>query len=370
LAQLLWTEPGLSQQIIPQADLFSGTAAPATAGTPTRRWTVYDGQTPLLDFDGSGHQTARYLSVPGAIDELLARQTASGVAWYLDDRQGSVKDLINNSGTTIDHVDYTAYGQPTAESAPSQGDRIKYAAMEFDAAIGIYYDRARYYDAAAGRFISPDPSGFDAGDSDLYRYTSNEPTDFSDPTGLDDKPGRIQIDPANGPIDNKPAPGPMLRPGTPTPGDAGNGGGNKGGEGGGSSNGGEGAFNGGSPTGRGPNVPKPVRGPGNTLPGGGFDPKNPKPGIEVCPVVPGRNPKPGGGWKPFPTMFPPNQTVGYSWYRRPSDGKWFLIYYFPDGANPSAGCRSQGEPLGGGGGFRTGMPDPPPGFNPPGVGNF
>lgn len=65
-----------------------------TNGTATTRWTVYDGQTPLLDFNGAGQQTARYLSVPGAIDELLARQTASGVAWYLDDRQESVQDIM------------------------------------------------------------------------------------------------------------------------------------------------------------------------------------------------------------------------------------------------------------------------------------
>ena len=63
----------------------------------TTRRTVYDGQTPLLDFNGSGQQTARYLSIPGAIDELLARQTASGVAWYLDDRLGSVRRRIAKS---------------------------------------------------------------------------------------------------------------------------------------------------------------------------------------------------------------------------------------------------------------------------------
>jgi len=181
LAQLRWTEPGGSDAIIPQADLFSTTAG----GTPTVRWTVYDGQTPLLDFNGSGTLVARYLSVPGAIDELLARQTASGVAWYLDDRQGSVKDLINNAGAVLDHVDYTAYGQVAAESAPAQGDRFKYAGMELDAAINLYYDRRRYFDPAAGRFISPDPSGFSAGDADIYRFGGNEPANVIDPSGLD-----------------------------------------------------------------------------------------------------------------------------------------------------------------------------------------
>ena len=162
---------------------IAGLATPTPAGASAVRWTVYDGQTPLLDFNGFGQQTARYLSVPGAIDELLARQTASGVAWYLDDREGSVGDIINNSGTVLDHVDYTAYGQVAAESAPGQGDRFKYAGMEFDAAIGMYYDRARYYDPAAGRFVVMDPIGFMAKDSNLYRFAKSDPIDFVDPSG-------------------------------------------------------------------------------------------------------------------------------------------------------------------------------------------
>ena len=153
-------------------------------GSAATRWTVYDGMTPLLDYNGSGTLQARYLSVPGAIDELLARQTTSGVAWYLDDREGSVKDLVSNSGAVLDHVDYTAYGQVAAESVPTQGDRFKYAGMELDAAINFYYDRARYYDPAAGRFIGQDPTGFAAGDDNLYRYTSNEPTNAIDVSGL------------------------------------------------------------------------------------------------------------------------------------------------------------------------------------------
>ena len=159
--------------------------APAPAGASAVRWTVYDGQTPLLDFDGSGHQTARYLSVPGAIDELLARQTSSGVAWYLDDREGTVGDLVNNAGTVIDHVDYTAYGTVAAESAPANGDRFRYAGMEYDAAISLYYDRDRYYDPAAGRFVSQDPSGFSGSYGNLYMYSDNDTPNAIDLSGED-----------------------------------------------------------------------------------------------------------------------------------------------------------------------------------------
>jgi hypothetical protein len=48
----------------------------------------------------------------------------------------------------------------------------------------LNYYRARYYDSRVGRFISVDPMGFDAGDTNLYRYVGNNSTNATDPTGL------------------------------------------------------------------------------------------------------------------------------------------------------------------------------------------
>lgn len=46
------------------------------------------------------------------------------------------------------------------------------------------YYRARYYDQAAGRFISEDPSRFSSGGNNFYSYTFNRPTVLIDPSGL------------------------------------------------------------------------------------------------------------------------------------------------------------------------------------------
>ena len=45
------------------------------------------------------------------------------------------------------------------------------------------------YDPGLGRWLEQDPSGFDAGDTNLYRYVGNAPTVFTDPSGLQQRPG-------------------------------------------------------------------------------------------------------------------------------------------------------------------------------------
>lgn len=148
------------------------------------RYTLYDGQTPLLDFNGSGTVTSRYLNGP-AVDQVLARDnTSGGVAWYLTDRLGTVRDIVDNTGAIIDHIDYGAFGNVLAESTPASGDRFKYAGMEADSYTGLYYDRARWYDPNGGKFIGQDPIGFSGGDGNLYRYVGNRPINATDSTGL------------------------------------------------------------------------------------------------------------------------------------------------------------------------------------------
>lgn len=43
------------------------------------------------------------------------------------------------------------------------------------------------YDPALGRFLTSDPLGLAAGDTNFYRYVGNSPVNFTDPDGLDKK---------------------------------------------------------------------------------------------------------------------------------------------------------------------------------------
>jgi RHS repeat-associated protein len=58
-----------------------------------------------------------------------------------------------------------------------------FTGREYDGEIGLYYLRARYYDASTGRFISRDPIG-QVDDVNLYGYVQNNPLRFIDLMGL------------------------------------------------------------------------------------------------------------------------------------------------------------------------------------------
>ncbi|MGQ9576334.1 MAG: RHS repeat domain-containing protein [Thermoguttaceae bacterium] len=118
------------------------------------------------------------------MDRILGRLSNAGtLAWYLTDHLGSVRDIATMQGQVIDHVRYDSFGRVLYESKPSAGDRFKFTARELDP-TGQYFYRARYYDAALGRFTREDPLRLDAGDLDLYRYVKNAPTRANDPEGL------------------------------------------------------------------------------------------------------------------------------------------------------------------------------------------
>jgi RHS repeat-associated protein len=164
-----------------------------TASGTTETFYVSDGANVVLEFqddDGpSGPNppvlSARNLFGP-AVDEILAQDDGMGhVLWSLDDHLGSVRDLIDSSGTVANHITYDSFGKVLAQSDATRSIGYGFTGREFDAETGLQYNRARYYDANTGRFLSADPSGFASGALNLYAYVGNDPVDLIDPLGLD-----------------------------------------------------------------------------------------------------------------------------------------------------------------------------------------
>jgi RHS repeat-associated protein len=157
----------------------------------TQTWTLYDGSDPIMDFNSSGSLEMRYLNGPTGdlVDSVIARESSGGtVAWYLPDRLGTIRDLINNSGSIIDHIDFSAFGTALDESSPSNGDRMMgFGGMERDTVTGMNLAVNRVQDPGTGRWTSQDPLNFASGDVDLYRFVGNSPSNVGDPSGLDAK---------------------------------------------------------------------------------------------------------------------------------------------------------------------------------------
>ncbi len=155
-----------------------------------------DGGNVVLDFvdpDGSGAQaiamSKRYL-YGEAVDQLFAQEDLSKTLgdaarnlWPLVDHLGTVRDLAKQDGTIAAHYKYDSFGNVT--SGDTSKTRYLFTSREFDTATKLQYNRARYYDAAVGRWISEDPLGFAAGDANVGRYVGNRPTGATDPSGLD-----------------------------------------------------------------------------------------------------------------------------------------------------------------------------------------
>ena len=145
-----------------------------------------------LWYDDNNNKTGRYIH-GNEVDQPLAHYYDLGGTtkefWYHKDRQGSVVNVTDGSGTIVNTVTYEGFGRFTETNkdfkAGVQG-MYKWTGRAYDYESGLQYNRARYYDPNfLGRWISQDPIGFDAGDSNLYRYVKNGYLGARDPSGLD-----------------------------------------------------------------------------------------------------------------------------------------------------------------------------------------
>lgn len=98
----------------------------------------------------------------------------------IHDHRGSLVTLLDRYGRPSATYRYTAFGEPlnTHALCPWQ-----FASKRLDPETGFIYFGKRYYSPALGRWITPDPQGFQDG-ANLYAYVLNNPLHYCDPYGL------------------------------------------------------------------------------------------------------------------------------------------------------------------------------------------
>ena len=138
--------------------------------------------------NGDALETRR-LFLQGA-DQVFARigeagGATAGTAWYLTDYQGTVQDIVSNAGEVLDQRTYDAFGNITSETDPAQGDRYGDDGGQLDPVTGRVQFGERDDDTNTGRFPTEDPSGLTAG-ANPFRIDGNDPTNATDPSGLNE----------------------------------------------------------------------------------------------------------------------------------------------------------------------------------------
>jgi RHS repeat-associated protein len=144
---------------------------------------VHDGDHVIAEYDGNNNLLRKYIYGPG-IDQpvcMIEVADANAVYYYHFDALGSVVALSNAAGDTVQTYEYSVYGEVAVEDA-NHPNPYMFAGVRYDIEIGLYYNRARYYNPFTGRFLQPDPVGYGAG-MNWYAYCGNNPANFVDPSG-------------------------------------------------------------------------------------------------------------------------------------------------------------------------------------------
>jgi RHS repeat-associated protein len=107
--------------------------------------------------------------------------------YYGYDGQGSVRLLTDGTAAApiTDTYDYDAYGVLLAQTGTTQNS-YRYAGQQWDAALGMYFNRARYYQPGIGRFWTMDTYEGDQEDPlslHKYLYCAANPVNMTDPSG-------------------------------------------------------------------------------------------------------------------------------------------------------------------------------------------
>ncbi|HRK67137.1 MAG TPA: RHS repeat-associated core domain-containing protein, partial [Hyphomonas sp.] len=155
-----------------------------SASSGVTRYSVYDASGSLIEIDEVGGAKTDYIRASGM---TLARIAGSTVTWLHHDHLGSAVAGTNSAGTVVWRESEQPFGEDW-QSAAANDNQAGYTGHVEDAATGLTYMQARYYDPVIGRFLSIDPVGFSPARPDMfnrYAYAGNDPVNMIDPDGAE-----------------------------------------------------------------------------------------------------------------------------------------------------------------------------------------
>ncbi|MBI3130542.1 MAG: transglycosylase SLT domain-containing protein [Acidobacteria bacterium] len=145
-----------------------------------------------LEQDAQGNVTRRFFTQGFTIGETPY--------YYTKDHLGSIREVMDASGTVRARYDYDPWGRPTKLMGDIDSPFL-FTGHFWHSPTGLYLAQYRAYDPSLGRWISRDPAGIADG-LNMYAYVSNDPINMLDPDGMAGSPwaganGVAGIIPAN-----------------------------------------------------------------------------------------------------------------------------------------------------------------------------
>ncbi len=115
--------------------------------------------------------------------ERLEEEAQEDRIYYINtDHLGTPQEVVSEDGKVVWLAKYRAWGRVHALDREEVRQPLRFQGQYEDEETGLHYNRFRYFDPDAGRYISKDPVGL-AGGENLYKYNSN-PINWIDPFGL------------------------------------------------------------------------------------------------------------------------------------------------------------------------------------------
>jgi RHS repeat-associated protein len=121
------------------------------------------------------------------------------IHYYQCDQLGTPLELLDEDGNAVWAVRYKAWGRVWQYDAREVEQPLRFQGQYWDAETGLHYNRHRYYDPDAARFVTQDPIGL-MGGANAYSYAPNSQS-WIDPLGLSKKhcPTVPDCDPCDSP---------------------------------------------------------------------------------------------------------------------------------------------------------------------------
>lgn len=156
--------------------------AKKVSGVVTEKY-LWQGVTRLLAvYNGSNTLLMRFQYADARTPVAV---TKSGTTYNLIyDLVGTLRAVVNTSGTIIKALEHDSFGNLLSDSNPTFTVPFGFAGGLADPDTGLVHFGYRDYDPDTAHWTAKDPIGFAGGDTDLFAYVQSDPVNLVDPEGL------------------------------------------------------------------------------------------------------------------------------------------------------------------------------------------